>query len=92
MISLFENAESLNVKEVISLNEVQELFHQAIETHPDQWLFFLELFELAGKATYETLKTAIKDHLYLLAEGNKEIDHLIHEGIELIENAASEMT
>ena len=92
MISLFEEVQDLNNNEVVSLNEVQDIYQRANEICSDQWLLFLELFELASKSNYEALKTIIKDHLAQLADLDKEITHLIYEGIDLIEKTASEKT
>ena len=90
MITLFEKIQTLHENDVVSLNDIQKLYQRSLDLFPDQWLLFLELYELSGKANYETINSVIKEHLNELAKQNKDITHLIQEGIELIESAASE--
>lgn len=68
---------------------VANLFVKAKENYPQEWLLPVELYELAHQKKYSELANQIKAYLHILMETQKEVSHLIEDGIMLIEHPIS---
>ncbi len=89
-ILLFESSKDLRQKDIVSMTEVQDLFEQAMETEDDNWLLFIDIYELAVINNYVSLKNVVCKHLQQLSELKTDIAHLIREGIDMIEKTSKQ--
>jgi phenylalanine-4-hydroxylase len=65
-------------------NEVAlaDLFHQISLEYPDEWLLYLEIFELAKS---KEMEDKVLEHLKLLSIRRPKVERLIWEGVEIME-------
>jgi len=61
-----------------------ELFRTLVAAYPQEWLLYLEIFEIAED---EQLSLAVKRQLESLGAANPKLARLIKEGIEIIEKS-----
>ncbi len=87
-LELFGRAKSYIKKDNITDDELSKLEKDYLSTEPTNWLLGLEIIEVAIKFNNYSTIIRLKDHLNLLANDNKEISHLINEGLEMIEGEA----
>ena len=83
-IALFDEAKRLRKETYVSLDEVQDLHRDVMEYEVDNWLLFIDLFEVARAHNYPVIGEEIEHHLKLLASKRSDIAHLITEGLEMI--------
>ncbi|MDX9705714.1 MAG: aromatic amino acid hydroxylase [Weeksellaceae bacterium] len=62
-----------------------KLFIKLKENYPREWLLPVELYELAYQKGFEELVNQLKSYLHSLMETEKDISHLIEDGIKLAE-------
>lgn len=63
-----------------------KLFIKLKENYPREWLLPVELYELAYQKGFEELVNQLKSYLHSLMETEKDISHLIEDGIKLAEH------
>lgn len=88
-ISLFRATSDLRTQKMTPLSTLQKLFLEAQDVNPDNWLLFLDIYELTVINDYNEWQKLVKKHLQQLAQDQEPIAHLIGEGITMIEEASS---
>ncbi len=65
---------------------LKDIFRDARQKYPDEWLIFLELYELAlSRKKYEALASELKTYLLTIIERRPEFKTLIKDGLEICE-------
>lgn len=83
-ITLFEKAANLRQKDMFAMKKLQDLHNEAMKNDQNNWLLFLEIFEIAYGNNFESLKVLIDRHLNSIADQNENIAHLIGEGKDIL--------
>ena len=62
-----------------------KVLEQLIETHPNDWLLPVELYELAHKGSEKNLCNGILNHLETIKQNRPEVGKLIDDGLGIVE-------
>src|SRR5690606_11672288 len=82
---LYEQVRSMRENNLVKEEMVSQIFETLKSEYPTEWLLPVEIYELAFLNKY-VLQQEIKDYLNNLAKQQKEVTHLIEDGIHLSEN------
>lgn len=82
---LYAQLRELRQKNLITPENLSDLFNAVQSEYTEEWLLPVEMYELAYEKDYP-IKNEIKTHLENLIKKDKEAAHLIEDGIYLAEN------
>jgi phenylalanine-4-hydroxylase len=80
----YDKVGKIRQKGVGKEGELAEVYHQLSLEYPDEWLLYLELFEIAES---KELEDKVLEHLKELVIRRPSVKHLVWEGIALMEKA-----
>lgn len=83
---LYKDVREIRENKSAEQEKLDSIFKTVQSDYAEEWLLMVELYELAFVNDFE-IKNPIKFHLEKLADKNKEIAHLIEDGIALIEES-----
>ena len=69
---------------MFAMKKLQDLHNEAMKNDQNNWLLFLEIFEIAYGNNFESLKVLIDRHLNSIADQNENIAHSIGEGKDIL--------
>lgn len=84
--NLYSKARSIRELGASTEAELDQLIQETIYAKSNDWLLFLDLFEIAFEQKYHLQVNVILEQLKSIKFKNPSITHLIEEGIELIKN------
>lgn len=82
---LYAKVRKMRQDKTVTDMKITEFFDSLKKHYPAEWLLPIELYELAYGANY-VIKDEIKNYLLTLMTEQKEVAHLIEDGIYLVEN------
>ncbi len=83
-LELFGRAKYLRTEDTITTDELMKLEKDFLAVNPNNWLLGLEVAEVAVKHNLYNSITSLENHLTHLTNNNKDIKHLITEGLSMI--------
>lgn len=82
---MYQQVRGMRENDLINEEKIAEIFNSLKSEYPTEWLLPVEIYELAFLNKY-VLQQEIKEYLNNLAKQQKEVTHLIEDGIYLSEN------
>src|SRR5690606_8057054 len=82
---LYEQVRSMRENNLVKEEMVSHVFEILKSEYPTEWLLTIELYELSFLNKF-VLQQEIKEYLIALSQKQREISHLIEDGIRLAEN------
>lgn len=82
---MYQQVRGMRENDLINEEKIAEIFNSLKSEYPTEWLLPVEIYELAFLNKY-VLQQEIKEYLHNLAKQQKEVAHLIEDGIYLSEN------
>jgi phenylalanine-4-hydroxylase len=82
--NLYQQVSALRAKNNIDGKQIETIFSNLQQEHPNDWLLSLELYELLSTNENYNLKIRILEYLNTLKEKRPKIAHLIVDGIALV--------
>jgi phenylalanine-4-hydroxylase len=82
--TLYQNVRDIRTTNETTEEKLLEIFNNVKQNHPKDWLLSIELLELANQFKHDTLSSAIFNYLEAQKSKQSKIEHLIKDGIEII--------
>jgi phenylalanine-4-hydroxylase len=82
--TLYQNVRDIRITNETTEEKLLEIFNNVKQNHPKDWLLSIELLELANQFKHDTLSSAIFNYLEAQKSKQSKIEHLIKDGIEII--------
>lgn len=82
--TLYQNVRNIRATDETTEKKLLEIFTNVKQNHPKDWLLSIELLELANQFKHDTLSSAIFNYLEAQKSKQSKIEHLIKDGIDLI--------
>lgn len=84
--NMFHSIRMMRKESNVGEKELRSIFETLKSDYPKEWLLNVEIYELALNNNYTSLQSEVKNYLNNLMSQNKEVTHLIADGIWLAEN------
>lgn len=82
---LYQTIRDCREQGIYSIDSLQDIFQELIETYPKEWLLILELYELSSKLKNPSFKNSVLEVLQK-KKSSKKLTKLIEDGIKLVDD------